>query len=126
METFDKLSMGLEVTGLGLLVVFVCLALIIVLIVLLAKIAGDKKKVVQATPSPSPKTTVDVAQDTVAEEDTGNDELVAVITAAISAYMANCTSEEYSGSYQIKSFRRINNNSAWGNAGKREQIFNKF
>ena len=115
----NVLTYGLTVTGIGLLIVFVGLGILIGLLTLMAVIfkAIDKKKaarkaellnaVTQEVPAEiEPEEVVDDAQDV------GTDELIAVIAAAIAAYDGG------SRNLVVKSVRRVN---GWKNAARSEQ-----
>ncbi len=113
----NVLTYGLTVTGIGLLIVFVGLGILIGLLMLMAVIfkAIDKKKaarkaellnaVTQEVPAEiEPEEVVDDAQDV------GTDELIAVIAA-------------YDGGSRnlvVKSVRRVN---GWKNAARSEQVY---
>lgn len=110
----QKLALGGETIALGLLVVFVCLALIILLITLLSYILKERKKseTQKAEPSPLPELPVVEVQD---------DELLAVLSAAIAAAMER---EGSSSPFVIRSYRRMGRTSAWNSAGRDSQITN--
>ena len=113
----NVLTYGLTVTGIGLLIVFVGLGILIGLLMLMAVIfkAIDKKKaarkaellnaVTQEVPAEiEPEEVVDDAQDV------GTDELIA----AIAAYDGG------SRNLVVKSVRRVN---GWKNAARSEQVY---
>ena len=110
----NVLTYGLTVTGIGLLIVFVGLGILIGLLMLMAVIfkAIDKKKaarkaellnaVTQEVPAEiEPEEVVDDAQDV------GTDELIAVIAGG-------------SRNLVVKSVRRVN---GWKNAARSEQVY---
>ncbi len=69
-----------------------------------------------------PKAAKEPSNDFVSQVDTDENELIAVISAAVA--MALGTS---AGNVVIKSYRRIGANTpAWRQAGRRDSIFNKF
>lgn len=113
---------GGVVTLLGLLVVFVCLALIIVVILVLSWILKDRKR-----KKPEPAIEKKIEQELekplppVPEVEVENLELVAVLTAAVAAYMDASPS-----GLVVRSFRRVPGESAWARAGRSAQIYNKF
>ena len=117
----NVLTYGLTVTGIGLLIVFVGLGILIGLLTLMATIfkAIDKKKarrkerllnaVAQEPPAEiEPEETADDAQSV------SSDELIAVIAAAIVAYDGG------SKNLVVKSVRRVN---GWKNAARSEQVY---
>ena len=89
----NVLTYGLTVTGIGLLIVFVGLGILIGLLMLMAVIfkAIDKKKAARKA-----------------------EELIAVIAAAIAAYDGG------SKNLVVKSVRRVN---GWKNAARSEQVY---
>jgi len=116
----DKAEMAGQVTGLGLLVVFACLIIIIGVIVLLSFILKErKKKPVEPAPTPAVQPAMAPAQSVEA----GDEELIAVLTAAVAAAIGEGAT---AGGLVVRSYRRINHIPAWERAGKNEQIFNKF
>jgi len=127
----DKLTLGLQTTGLGLLVTFVALVFLIVIITILSAIMKEKKRIrAEIGQTQAPKGPVAAVEQPVAEAvnvseaDADDSELVAVLAAAASAYMR---SEQGGGSgLVIRSYRKVNGTSAWANAGRNAQIYNKF
>lgn len=120
MTLAEKFELGGQVTGLGLLVVFVCLVLIIVVITVLARILKDKPQ--EAVPQKTVE--IEVPQQVVqpeAVQPVADEELLAVLTAAVAAAMGPSKPN-----LVVRSYRRINNAPAWERASKNEQIFNKF
>lgn len=117
MDTAAKLELGLQTTGLGILVTFIALVMIIVIIYLLSAILKERKKNVPIVPvqPASPQPAVEQPVHNTADDA----ELVAVLTAAIAASMGTSTN-----GLVVRSYRKIG--SAWANAGRDEQIYNKF
>ena len=112
----EALSTGGKVTVLGLAIVFSVLV-VLMLILMLFKVIfykDPKKKEVKAEAAPV---------ETVSEEPQVNEEeLIAVITAAVAASLNTSTYN-----LQIKSYRRIEDKKpAWNKAGLRETINNRF
>ena len=107
MTVSQALFQGLQVTGVGLIIVFsVLIVLMLVMIAMKAIFYKPEKNEEKAlkTPEANPPVNVNKSDD---------EELIAVITAAISAY-----AEKNASSLKVKSFKRINNNiSAWKKAG---------
>lgn len=126
----DKLAMGLETTGLGLLVTFVALFSLILIITLFSYIMRDKKKAKKAKRAVKTRTEAQNGQVADTGEMTAviaaavaaqDDELAAVFAAAVAAYT---TAEEPEGKLVVRSYRKIP--SAWAKAGRDAQIYNKF
>ncbi len=125
----DKLALGLETTGLGLLVTFVALVFLIVIISVLAAIMKERKKLKAAlVANDAPAPTKQVAEPTAPKAAQGGDdtELIAVLTAAATAYMQGQAGAAASSGLVIRSYRKVNGTSAWATAGRNAQIYNKF
>lgn len=116
------LQEGGTVTLLGILVVFVCLALIIVVILVMSWIMKDRKK---KKPEPAFEQKIEKAIEKplppVPVVEVENLELVAVLTAAVAAYMDASPS-----GLVVRSYKRVPGESAWARAGRSAQIYNKF
>ena len=122
MSLAEALSEGLQVTGIGLIIVFS--VLIILMLVMMAmkvifykpnKKDADKgtNKTVDTTPVPK-----------TAAAESGMDEgtLLAVLTAAVAAVMNTSTSR-----LNIKSYKRVGDTApAWNKAGVRDIIDSRF
>jgi hypothetical protein len=54
-----------------------------------------------------------ISEPTVAEDQTDDTELIAILTAAIAAYEASCGNEVAPGGFRVVSFRRANGGKAW-------------
>lgn len=114
------LAEGGIVTLLGILIVFVCLILIIVIISLMSWIMKPRKK-------EEPKEEVKFEEKIheplpeIPVVEVENNELVAVLTAAVAAFM-----EDSSSKLVVRSYRRVSPDSAWARAGRNAQIYNKF
>ena len=120
-ELSDALSVGGMVTGLGLGIVFGVLVILMIVLMLFKVIfyKGDSKKktTVNNEQAPVQQTVSEVSENTMS-----NDELIAVLTAAIAASLNTSTYN-----LRIKSFRRVVNNSpAWNKAGLNETINSRF
>ena len=114
----EALSTGGKVTVLGLAIVFAVL-IVLMLILMLFKVIfyKDSKKKTVKVEETAPVQTVEVSEPQMNEE-----ELIAVITAAIAASLNTSTYN-----LQIKSYRRIEDKKpAWNKAGLRESINNRF
>ncbi len=105
----------------GMLVVFAVLILLWASIVIMHKCIalGEKKKEQPVSPQPE-KNTVSVPASVAVEKE--EEELVAVLTAAVAASLNTSTYN-----LKIKSFRRIGQNApAWNAAARKEQIENQL
>lgn len=118
MTIAESLSTGLETTVIGLATVFAVLIILMGIIQIMKAIfykepSNQKKDTAEAAPIEVKEEVAEIADD---------DELIAVLTAAVAASLNTSTYN-----LQIKSYRRINNNtSAWNRAGVRETINNRF
>ena len=113
------LAEGGTVTLLGILIVFVCLILIIFLIMLMSWIMKPRKKETEAEEKFEEKIHEPLPEIPVVEVE--NNELVAVLTAAVAAFM-----EDSSSRLVVRSYRRVSPDSAWARAGRNAQINSKF
>jgi len=115
----------LLVAVVGILVVFFGLAVLIMLIKAMGILTGNagkkKEKPVQAAPVPVAKIEPAAAPAApAAPAAQSNDELIAVITAAVAAMMGE------GNGFTVRRVRRINNTPAWAKAGREEQIYSRF
>ncbi|MEG2574542.1 MAG: OadG family protein [Christensenella sp.] len=112
----EKFSIAGETTALGLVVVFVCLILLIAVIMLLSVLLNGKKKpkskIEKIVEAPLPQMPIVQVND---------DELIAVLTAAVAAIMQN---EGTATPFVIRSYKRTSGSSAWNKAGRDSQIMN--
>ncbi len=120
-KLLSNLGYGAVVAVIGLAVVFLGLVLIIASIYaiswILKKLTGEKKeKAPKAEKAPEPAAVTVSANEPVAEEIavTDDNELIAVITAAIAAMDGG------SKNFVIRSVRRV---SGWKNAARAEQVY---
>ena len=106
----ERLTYGLQVFCVGILTVFAAL-IILWIVLLLFKVfmydipnrkANEKKLEAEANIQNSPAAEVSAAQST-APTTAGNDEIIAAITAAISAYTSQSAN---AGSFRVVSYRR--------------------
>ena len=127
MEFFTKLGYGLLVMLLGLLIVFLGLTILIMLIKLMSiivrAISGKKKKAEPAAPAPAPVVVPEPVAEAAAEEAGVNeDELVAVITAALMAY-----AKDSNKTLVVRNIRRTAAKApAWASAGRADQLASRF
>ena len=116
MNTFGY---GILVMVVGLAIVFTALVMLIILtkclrvVNLFGKKQGTKK---QETIQPQPKQVAisEPPKDTIIQKQTDQQEIIAVIAAAITAFGGE-------GAI-IRSVRRVNNGNVWAHAGRTEQI----
>lgn len=125
----QRLFESLIVTATGIAIVFFGLIILIGLIKVLTLITSgmgkkkDKKakKAAAAAPVVAPAPEMDAP--TVDEEVpavVGNEQLIAVITAAVACMM------EDGSAFTVRRVRRVNNTPAWQKAGREEQIYSRF
>ena len=116
------LQYGLSVALVGIGTVFVGLIILIALIklmeIVMASATGNNKAAAPAPAAPAP-----VAEEPV--EETDDDELIAVIAAAVAAAMEQSGEENTTG-FVVRSIRRINNAPAWNRAGREEQVYSRM
>jgi len=120
-ELSDALTTGGIVTGVGLSIVFGVLVILMIVLYLFKLIFyKDPAKTVKATKVEEKKPqTTEVKE---AKNDADEDELIAVLTAAIAASLNTSTYN-----LRIKSYRRIENHKpAWNRAGTNETINSRF
>ena len=116
----EALAMGGETTVIGLSIVFGVLIILMIVLMLMKVIFykdPNKQKKAEATAPAETATVVEVAA-----EETDEDELIAVLTAAIASSLNTSTYN-----LRIKSYRRTDNKQpAWNKAGLTETINNRF
>lgn len=115
MTLSEAISTGLSTTVVGLSIVFSVLIILMIVLKIMEKIftAAPKEKPVAAVQETK---TVEEVSETTEEYD--NDELIAVLTAAIAASLNTSTYN-----LKIKSFKRVQSNATtWQKAGIRETI----
>ena len=106
----ERLALAGQMTLIGMGMIFAVLSLLwAVLAIFKIVFARPKKeKTVAPVAAPAP------VEETVVEEDASNDdELVAVITAAVAAYMAQEEPDAAPNGFRVVSFRRTNGGKAW-------------
>ena len=116
----------LLVAVVGILVVFFGLTILIMLIGLMEKLTGGvgKKKAKEpakaAAPAPAPAPAGPAPVAAPAPVQQSNDELIAVITAAVAAMMGE------GNGFTVRRVRRVTNTPAWAKAGREEQIYSRY
>lgn len=107
--------------GVGMLVVFCGLVILIICISVMTSITG-RKKAAKAAPAPAPKAPpAPVAAEPEPEADDG--EIIAAITAAIAAIWQ---AEGKESGFVVRRVRRTQSASARARAAREEQIFSHF
>lgn len=119
----EKLMSGLGVAGVGMLVVFTGLVILIGFIKILALFSGERKpKKVEtkpaetkaAVPVPAPAAPAAPVADGIPAD------VIAVITAAIAAVW------DGGNSFVVRRVKRVSNAPAWNRAGREEQTYSRF
>ena len=122
----DRLSLSLSTMGVGMLVVFFGLVILIVCISIMTLFTGRQKKTVKKDAAPvAPKTPAPapVPVQTEAEPEEDNGEIIAAITAAIAAVWQSEGSET---GFVVRRIRRAQSATARARAAREEQIFSHF
>ena len=117
----DTLIFGLQVTLIGIGIVFFGLVVLIGLIKLISiatSSLGKKKEPKKAAPQPAPAPAPSPVVEEAPAADDG--ELIAVITAAIAAMLDD------GGAFVVRKVRRVSTAPAWSKAGREEQIYSRF
>lgn len=120
MTVTEALLEGLQVTVIGLAIVFAVLILLMLILMGMKYIfAREGKPQTVQTPVNSQTENIDELN---TADDVDDEELIAVLTAAVAASLNTSTYN-----LQIKSYRRIGNSSpAWNQAGLRDTIDSRF
>lgn len=126
MNIFVKLGYGFSVMLLGLFIVFLGLCILIGLIKVMSIVVGKLtagKKNAQTPKAPAPVVVPQPVAEAAAEETGVNeDELVAVITAALMAY-----AKDSNKTLVVRNIRRAAAKApAWANAGRADQLASRF
>lgn len=122
----DRLSLSLSTMGVGMLVVFSGLVILIACITIMTSITGRKKapkapKAAEA--APTPKTAPAPAAQAEPEPEADDGEIIAAITAAIAAVWQ---AEGNESGFVVRRVRRTQSASARARAAREEQIFSHF
>ena len=114
----------LLVAVVGILVVFFGLTVLIMLIKMMGALTGGmgkkKEKPVNTAPVPVEKIEPAPVPEVAAPVQQSNDELIAVITAAVAAMMGE------GNGFTVRRVRRVTNTPAWAKAGREEQIYSRY
>ena len=110
----DAWSYAAQMTLLGMGMVFTVLAVLWAVLMLFKVIfAGRKSKAEKKAAPVAEKPAEVLTAPAVAAAQTGDDELVAIITAAVAAYMADEGIEAPAGGFRVVSFKRVQGGRAW-------------
>ncbi len=110
----EALTKGFSVTGVGLAIVFAVLVILMLVMIAMKKVFYKEP---ESTAKPQTEQTVQEVKKTTAET-ADDDELIAVLTAAVAASLNTSTYN-----LRIKSYRRVGGfASAWNRAGVDEAI----
>lgn len=124
----EKLMLGLATTGVGMLVVFFGLVILIVCIYVLTMVTGRKKPAKKApAPHPAQKAAPAPVPAPVAEEPAGpadDTQLIAVLTAAVAAIWESEGSQD--SGFVVRRVRRVQSSAARARAARNEQIYSHY
>lgn len=116
MSLSEALSIGAQTTVIGLLIVFAVLIILMLVLQAMKYIFAPKAKKEESLPKAVPEQVQPAAA--AAEPESDDEELIAVLTAAVAASLNTSTYN-----LKIKSYRRVGNNApAWNRAGVNEVI----
>ena len=117
----DKLLLGLSTTGVGMLVVFFGLVILIACIYVMTSFTGRKKAPapVREAPAPIPAP----AQETAEAEAEDDGAVIAAITAAIAAVWQG---EGNQSGFVVRRVRRAQSSTARARAARDEQIYSRL
>lgn len=124
MTVTESLLEGLKVTAVGLAIVFAVLIILMFVLTLMKYVFAREPKneqSAQTADTHSDNATAPSAA-TMETDDVNEDELIAVLTAAVAASLNTSTYNLH-----IKSYRRVNNTApVWNQAGLRDTIDSRF
>lgn len=110
----ERLALAGQMTLIGMGMIFAVLAILWAVLAIF-KLIFVKPEPKKAKPEPVAKAAPAVVAEpepvVVAEQN--DDELIAVITAAVAAYIADEEPDAYQGGFRVVSFRRANGGRAW-------------
>lgn len=112
-------DLNVVLAGIG--IVFICMVLITLALYFFPLIFGGKKNGKKETKKAEPAETIKPAMTEIivkSEPEKDDKELIAVITAAISAYLGS----ESNIKFKVKSFKRIGDGSAWSKTSRLENL----
>ena len=114
----EKVTFGLGVAGLGMIVVFAGLVILICFIQILGMVAKERKK--PAPKAAEPVVTAAPPVETAPAADGVPAEVIAAITAAVAAVW------ESPNGFVVRHVKRISNAPAWKRAGRDEQTYSRY
>ncbi len=115
----DKLMLGLSTAVIGMLVVFFGLLILIGCIYVMTAITSRSKKAIAPTQEKAPAPEAKQPAEEIAAED---DQLIAVISAAIAAVWQG----ESNSGFVVRRIKRVQNSTARARAARDEQIFSRL
>lgn len=118
----DKLMLGLSTAVIGMLVVFFGLLILIGCICVMTAFTGRAKKKAAAEKAPAAPAPVAQAPAEEVSAPENDDQLVAVIAAAIAAVWQN----ESGNGFVVRRIKRVQNSTARARAARDEQIFSRL
>lgn len=117
----ETLTFGLTVMLIGISIVFAGLVLLMGLIKIVAAVTANIGKPKQEKKAAEPAPVAAPAVEAAAPAVNADDELIAVITAAIAAMMDGDNS-----GFVVRRVRRVSNTPAWSKSGREEQVYSRF
>ena len=114
--SYARLVLAGQMVIIGMGMVFAVLAILwgVLLLFKLIFARPEPKKKVDSTPAAvAPAAVTPVAEPIVVAQEADDGELIAVITAAVAAYIASEEPEAYQGGFKVVSFRRENGGRSW-------------
>ena len=119
----DRLSLSLSTMGVGMLVVFFGLIILIACIYAMTSVTGRKKAAKAAPVKAAPVAPQPAAPAPEPEEEGDDGQIIAAITAAIAAIWQ---SEGNDSGFVVRRVRRTQNSTARARAARDEQIYSHF
>lgn len=116
----EKFTFGLGVAGLGMIVVFVGLLLLIGFITILGLVSRSKKPKAAPVKQAGPEVVAAPPVQTAVAADGVSPEVIAAITAAIAAVW------ESPNGFVVRHVKRVSNAPAWKRAGRDEQTYSRY
>ena len=110
----ERSKEALTMVVVGMVMIFLVLAIIMLVLMIMERVFAGKKakpETPKAEPAPAPRAEVPVAPAVTSTEDEGA--VIAAITAAISAMLAEEGGEAYRGGFRVVSFKRSNRTTPW-------------
>ncbi len=108
-ETLEKMW---QTPLLGMAMIFAVLSILWAVLALFKLIFAKPEPKAKSAPAPKADPIV-VPEPVVAPAQTDDTELIAILTAAIAAYEADCGNEVAPGGFRVVSFRRTNGGKSW-------------